>query len=105
MNPEELQPPQSTMTGDQSAAALSFATMLSEGLMPKAMPEAPQEPESAPGEAIVGEGEEPQPEPTKEPVETEIEPSEESKKLDTLISEFEVFKTEMKELLKPKTEE
>ena len=33
------------MTADQSAAALSFATMLSEGLLPKA----PQTPEMAPG--------------------------------------------------------
>lgn len=54
-------PPQDThgsQNPDQSAAALSFATMLSEGLMPQAPVEAPQEaqeapvsPESAPQEA------------------------------------------------------
>ena len=42
------------MTPDQAAAALSFATMLSEGLIPKAQPEALPEPsqtlQDAPGQ-------------------------------------------------------
>lgn len=38
MNPEQMQPP-NQQNPDQSAAALSFATMLSEGLLPKQMPQ------------------------------------------------------------------
>ena len=39
---------QPNMTPDQAAAALSFATMLSEGLMPKQTPMAKEQPQEAP---------------------------------------------------------
>ena len=67
MNPEQMQ--QQNMSADKSAAALSFATMLSEQLMPKVQPEpeqaeeapieAPQTPETAPNEEQIPEVEEP----------------------------------------------
>ena len=91
---------------DESKALLGIATRISEGLMPKAMPEAtqdaPQEPESAPGgtEEVV---EEPQAIPVEEPpTEAPIEPeeSEESKKLDALAKDLEDFKEEIRTLLK-----
>ena len=42
------QNPQSDMTADQAAAALAYATNLSEQFLPKVQPEAPQTPETAP---------------------------------------------------------
>ena len=62
MNNQMQQP---NRDADRSAAALSFATMLSEGLMPKVQPEveetgpeAPQTPETAPDEELQPEGKE-----------------------------------------------
>lgn len=49
MPPEQTQP---TMTGDESAAALAFATQLQQQLIPK---QAPQEAEMAQGEEMMDE--------------------------------------------------
>ena len=52
MNPEMQQP----MSGDRSAAALAFATKLSEGMIPKTPGlDASQTPETAPSEEKKGE--------------------------------------------------
>lgn len=62
MNPEEIQGPMSTapeLTPDEAAASLSFATMLSEQLMPKEMP---MEGEMTEGEPTEEAPEVPQPE-------------------------------------------
>ena len=50
MNPELAQPPQADMSPDQAAAALSFATMLSDQMIPKNAPGAPQEATGPAGE-------------------------------------------------------
>lgn len=42
MNPEEMQAQQDDMTADEAAASLSFATNLSQQMMPKMAPEAPE---------------------------------------------------------------
>ena len=60
---ETMQSPVNEMTADQAAAALSFATMLSEGLLPKAPPEPSQTLETAPGEEIA-----PQPSEVESPI-------------------------------------
>lgn len=48
MNPEEMQAPQDDMSADEAAASLSFATNLSQQMMPKMAPEAPESQEIAP---------------------------------------------------------
>ena len=53
MNPQENQ--EQLLTGDESAAALSFATMLSQEQMPKAEVEMPEEAEEAPEEVALEE--------------------------------------------------
>ena len=96
--------PQPNTSGDKSAAALSFATMLSEQLMPKVQPEevnqemgegmppeAPQTPETAPGEEMMPESEEMPMEATEEPVEE-----------NNLSKEFEGFKGEVKGIIETK---
>mgnify|MGYP001587516920 CR=1 FL=1 len=86
MNEEQMQQP--NMTPDEAAASLSFATMLSEGLMPKVAPEqpqeAPQEPQTTPG------GE--------ETPELELDTTEE--KTPDLEAKFDEFNEEVKILIK-----
>jgi len=93
---------QTNKDADRSAAALSFATMLSEGLMPKVAPEAqpeevqeqptesPQTPEIVPGEEIVSEIEE-----------TPLEP-EPNKEIENLTKNFDEFKGEVKGIIESK---
>mgnify|MGYP001594665105 CR=1 FL=1 len=90
MNPEEMQ--QSNMTPDESAAALAFATKLSEGMMPQA----PQEPDLPLGEEIM----------TEEGVDTLVE--EEGSPVADLDAKFDTLSEdikEIKELLKTKDSE
>ena len=61
MNPEEIQDT-NEMTPDEAAASLSFATRLSEGMMPQESAEAPQEPQDAPGEELLALEDEEEPE-------------------------------------------
>jgi hypothetical protein len=82
MPPEQTQPNQ--MTGDQSAAALSFATMLQEQMMPNA--EVPQEEPTAPVEPEIA----PEQEETEEVVEDTPD----------LETEFKDFKKETEKMIK-----
>lgn len=110
MNPEEMQ--QSNMTPDESAAALAFATKLSEGMMPQAPQESTQEPDLPLGEEMAEEQESiPKEEPIIEekPVEAwaeeeQIEPEEDetSKKVDELSKSFDEFKGEVKGMIESK---
>ena len=105
MNPEETQQPD--MTPDESAAALSFATMLAEGQMPKMAPEesmeegldAPVSPETAPEEEIVA----PVEESIEEPVEESPEPEDEvGQKVEALSKDLASFKGEVKGIIETK---
>lgn len=103
--------PQNTsqMSPDKAAAALALMTKLSEGLMPKQIPEEPtdatQSPETGPGEEMTQEVvedpvEEVQPESTQE------EPKEDktSKEIETLVKDFESFKGEVKGIIETQIE-
>lgn len=89
------EPPKPGMSADQSAAALSFATMLSEQMMPQApveeagVPtEAPVSPESAPQEA----------QPAQEAQPTATDPNE--AKIAELESKMETMRAEMEAMVK-----
>lgn len=97
------------MSPDESAASLSFATMLSEGLMPQETEdmalEGQQEP--APEEAMPGEMAPAQPEPAEAPVEP-IEEEPEEDKFETmetsLSSKLADFRDEVKDTIKNEME-
>lgn len=101
MNPQENQ--EQLLTGDESAAALSFATMLSQEQMPKAeveMPEESEEAPAAPAEEVALEEE-----PAADIMEEEVveEPVEEGPdKIDELSSKFDEFKGEVKGMIETK---
>ena len=82
---------QQNTSGDKSAAALSFATMLSEQLMPKVAPEAPQEPQNAPGS-------EEAPESKETPQETP--PDQNEAKFTDLEAKMDKMKVEMESMMK-----
>mgnify|MGYP001569183360 CR=1 FL=1 len=90
IKPETTQSPANEMTADRAMAALSFATMLSEGLMPKAPPEQATEPsqtlESAPGQ-----------EQTSEP--TEPTPDDKDAKIADLEAKFEILERDVKNMI------
>ena len=80
---ENNQAQQPNMTPDEAAASLSFATMLSEQMMPKS----PQTPETAPG--------------SEKAPETDIEPEkEEDTATGDLEAKLDEFKEEVKTLIK-----
>ena len=92
---ENMQP-QSNITPDEAAASLSFATMLSEGLMPK---QATQQSAEAPQTPEIGEEETLNLDTPEEP-EVDLDA-----KLESFKEEIKQELNEIKELIKPKKEE
>ena len=102
----QAQNQQPEMSADRSAAALAFATMLSEQQMPKVAPEQPQEAPTSPQEAPVAPEnapvEEIAPEPVEEPVEEPKEEPEENKEIENLTNDFNEFKGKIEGIIETK---
>jgi len=100
------------MTSDEAAASLSIATNLMDKLLvsQNPSPEAPLEPQNAPGQEEIQEPQKKEPteleEPQEEPAEPE-EPEEDetAKKVDTLAKDLEGFKGEVKGIIEAKMDD
>ncbi|MEK9207497.1 MAG: hypothetical protein AAB922_03385 [Patescibacteria group bacterium] len=90
MNEEQMQQP--NMTPDEAAASLSFATMLSEGMMPQAPQEAPVSSETAPGSEETPEQEE-------LPMEEEMPEEKPEEDTEIRIAKMETMMAEMKGMM------
>lgn len=101
---------QPNMSADKSAAALAFATMLSEQQMPQVAPEQPQETPQAPQEAApetLETAPEPEEAPEVEEVATPqeqapIEPNKQEEQMTNLTKDFDEFKGKIEGIIETK---
>lgn len=105
INQDQPQNPQPEPTADEMAAALSFATRLLEGMLPKAQPESPQALEMGPPSEEIPQ---PEVEPTKEKTSPDL--SDLEAKIDEKLEEIKTglentIRDEIGKLKEPKKDE